>query len=225
VVTALWHQRRGVFSFTRPGLAWFAAWLAAAIAGIALAPIRFGTGELGDPVPVPALLPLLALPLLVLTLRRCRPVLPLALTYLVIWYVAVVIAVTLLPLQIQTGDFANHVPWYDKDVHVNPFDHAVNPLNFAFNICMTVPLGLLAPIATRLRGPVAVVLLTVAFSATIEIVQAVTNIVFSSGRTADVHDLVANTVGGIVGYGVYRTLNAVGALRWLSSETPSPVTE
>lgn len=225
VVAALWHRRRAEFAFTRLGAVWLVLWLVAATVCIAVLPVRIGTSDLGDPDPVPALLPLLAIPLFgaALWLRhRGEPsFVRLGVTWLLTWYTAAVISLTLLPMQIQTGDFANHVPWQEKGIHLNPFVHDVTPVNFAFNILMTVPLGLLLPIAIRRRRVVVVALLGLGFSASIEIVQALTNIVFSSGRSADVYDLIANTVGALVGFGLLRVLDSAGAIRWLDTDGPA----
>ncbi|MEV7626442.1 VanZ family protein [Actinoplanes sp. NPDC089786] len=225
VAAALWHRRRAEFAFTRLGTVWLVIWLVAATACIAVLPVRVGTGGLGDPDPVPVLLPFLAIPLFGaawwLRRRGERSFVRLGVTWLLTWYTAAVISLTLLPMQIQTGDFANHTPWQEKGIHLNPFVHDVTPVNFAFNILMTVPLGLLLPIAIRRRGVVVAALLGLAFSASIEIVQAVTNIVFSSGRSADVYDLIANTVGALIGVGLLRILDSAGATRWLDADQPA----
>ena len=229
VVAALWHRRRAEFSFTRLGTVWLGLWLVAATVCIAVFPVRIGTDGFGDPDPVPALLPFLAIPLFgaALWLRhRGEPsFVRLGVTWVVIWYVAVVISLTLLPMQILTGDFANQAPWQERGIYLNPFGRDVTPVNFAFNIFMTLPMGLLLPIAIRGRRVVGAALLALAFSASIEIVQAVTDIAFSSGRTADVHDLIANTVGALIGFGLVRILDSAGATRWLHVDRPAQSAE
>jgi glycopeptide antibiotics resistance protein len=227
VVASLCHRRRAEFAFTRLGTVWLVIWLVAATVCIAVLPVRIGTDDFGDPDPVPVLLPFLAVPLFGVALwlrhRGGPSFVRLGVTWLVTWYVAAVISLTLLPMQIQTGDFANHIPWQEKGIHLNPFGHDVTPVNFAFNIFMTVPLGLLLPIVIRRGRVVVAALLALAFSASIEIVQAVTNIAFSSGRTADVHDLIANTVGALIGFGLVRILDSTGATRWLDADRPARV--
>jgi hypothetical protein len=60
------------------------------------------------------------------------------------WYVLGVVGVTLLPLQIQLGRYANQVPWYTK-ADIIPLV-TIDLRTFVLNIVMTFPLGLLLPL-------------------------------------------------------------------------------
>jgi glycopeptide antibiotics resistance protein len=113
-------------------------------------------------------------------------------------YGAALVAVTLFPFRVGLGRFSNLVPWYDK-VNLIPIV-TIDPIGFGLNIAMTVPLGLLVPLLVRIRTAGAAALVGLAVSATIELTQGVGNILLSGGRTADVNDVIANTVGTVLGW-------------------------
>lgn len=82
------------------------------------------------------------------------------------------------------------------------------------NIVMTVPFGLLLPLCRRCAGKRCglghCLLLTAALSLGIELLQPLIN----AARSADITDLITNTVGGAVGYSGYALLRPVWR-RWL----------
>lgn len=85
-----------------------------------------------------------------------------------------------------------------------PFEYIVVPV--LGNVAMTVPFGLLVPmLAPRLWSPGKVAAVTVCYSALIELSQLVVGLVAFGllYRTVDVDDVILNTVGGIVGYGLF----------------------
>jgi glycopeptide antibiotics resistance protein len=136
-------------------------------------------------------------------------------------YLAGVLNVTTLPLHIALGVYANQIPWYEK-LNVIPI-LVVDPRTFVLNIVMTVPLGVLLPLLTRIRGVRSVALAGLAFSAAIEIFQLLTNTILSSGDLADVNDLLANTLGTVAGY---LLLTRVTPLAHLSERfRTAPVTD
>jgi glycopeptide antibiotics resistance protein len=71
-------------------------------------------------------------------------------------------------------------------------------VNFVGNVVAFIPIGMIPPLAwPRRAGAWQAALFSLAFSAMIEAVQ------YSSGRrVADVDDLILNTLGGLLGYGV-----------------------
>ena len=73
----------------------------------------------------------------------------------------------------------------------------------ALNIIMTVPFGLLLPLSRRCAGKrcgfFRCLLLTAAMSLGIELVQPLLN----GARSSDITDLITNTLGGLLGYGLY----------------------
>lgn len=69
---------------------------------------------------------------------------------------------------------------------------ALGMVNLFGNVAMFVPLGLLLPLATRWRWPIAAAV-CVAASVGIEIVQLL------SGRSADIDDVLLNSLGAVLG--------------------------
>lgn len=71
------------------------------------------------------------------------------------------------------------------------------------NIIMTVPFGLLLPLSRRCAGKrcgfFRCLLLTAAMSLGIELAQPLLN----GARSSDITDLITNTLGGLLGYGLY----------------------
>lgn len=85
-----------------------------------------------------------------------------------------------------------------------PFEYIVVPV--LGNVAMTVPFGLLVPmLVPRLRSLGKVAAVTVCYSALIELSQLVVGLVAFGllYRTVDVDDVILNTVGGIIGYGLF----------------------
>lgn len=112
-------------------------------------------------------------------------------------YLVAVLAVTLLPLNGPKADTLILVPLI-----------TIDPVNFLLNIVMTVPLGFLLPLLTRVRGAGQVAWLGLAASTAIEVTQFVTDALLHSGRTSDVNDLIANTLGAVAGYLLWRRVAA-----------------
>lgn len=75
-------------------------------------------------------------------------------------------------------------------------DYITKPFNA--NIFMFVPMGFITPVAFKeVRFFPKTILCVVAFSFCIEFIQ------YFIGRSADIDDLILNTLGGIIGYGIY----------------------
>ena len=66
------------------------------------------------------------------------------------------------------------------------------------NMLMFVPLGFLLPVVFKnFRSAFKTTLLVFLFSFSIEAIQ------YFIGRSADIDDLILNTLGGIIGYGIF----------------------
>jgi glycopeptide antibiotics resistance protein len=154
-------------------------------------------------IPALPVLVTLTAALLLVTWWRYRHRLLLAWAW--VGYAMAVLAVTLLPLQIATGDYANQVPWYETGNWLPVV--TIDAVTFVANIVMFVPLGVLLAMAGRTRTPRQAALIALACSAGIEIVQYLTNVLVSSGRTADVNDLIANTLGAVLGFLAWRAIS------------------
>ncbi|WP_447002146.1 VanZ family protein [Saccharothrix isguenensis] len=123
-------------------------------------------------------------------------------------YVAGVVHFTLFPIDVQQGPYADQTPWYEQ-VNWFPLLTADVP-SFALNVVMLVPFGVLLPLVSP-RAPSAgrVAALSLAFSASIEVTQLLIYVVARSGRSVDINDLLANTLGGVLGYLLIQSLPAL----------------
>ncbi|OII27352.1 VanZ family protein [Frigoribacterium sp. MCBA15_019] len=99
------------------------------------------------------------------------------------------------------------------------------------NVVVFIPLGILIPLVMRRPSGWKVLLTAAAVSLTIEVLQLVTQKLFSGGHVADINDFIWNTLGGVSGFAIYRALIRVPILsrfmaefRWHSdhqaSDTP-----
>ena len=78
-------------------------------------------------------------------------------------------------------------------------------INFAGNLAAWVPLGMLPPLIWGRRASAwRVAAASFGFSLTIELAQG-----YSGRRVADVDDLILNTVGGLVGFGMWSAFEAL----------------
>jgi glycopeptide antibiotics resistance protein len=173
----------------------------------------------------PVLLPLCAVWMVAswLRLRRRGVLTPqrLVAAWAMGWYVAAVLAVTLFPLQIALGAYANKASILSM-VNVIPV-LTIDPRTFLLNIVMTVPLGVLLPLVWRVRGMGHLAGLALAFSAGVEVLQFLTDALLSSGRTADINDLAANTLGAVAGFLLLRWLCRIAAVHRITTRFRIPV--
>jgi len=109
-------------------------------------------------------------------------------------YVAAMAVVTVAP----TGVHSRHRdPWWSV-VQLVPLH--VPPVSFVLNIVMFVPFGLLVPLVwSRVGGVGRIAGLSLAASTVIELTQLALWLTVGNYRTVDVNDLIANTVGGVLG--------------------------
>ena len=164
---------------------------------------------------------LTAVSVLVLRRRGALTVRRLSIWWLASAYLACVAALTF-PTQIRTGDYSNLVPWYEK-ANFLPLV-TIDAPTFVLNIVMTVPLGFLLPLLTRVRGVRHVALIGLAVSAAVEVTQFLSNVLVSGGRTADVNDLPANTLGAVLGFLAFRALTRLPAVAETAARWSTPGT-
>lgn len=136
--------------------------------------------------------------------RRARRVL----CWLMYGYICAVLAVTLMPFQLPIpggNDLflrsVNLIPFRDIRLH---YSGAVREA--ALNVVMMLPFGLLLPLL-RPRRVFSAAAWTFLFSLSIETMQLLYVWSGSSAaRSCDVTDLITNTLGGVVGYGLFWLL-------------------
>ena len=73
------------------------------------------------------------------------------------------------------------------------------------NIIMTIPFGFFLPLVGKKMNLIKTVLITTAFSISIEFLQ-----LFSIAyRATDITDVITNTLGGLIGYCLYKVFNSL----------------
>lgn len=115
-------------------------------------------------------------------------------------YGAGIVANTLLPIYLgETGPrppwtaFINRVPLADTE-----------PVDMLRNVLVFLPLGAMLPIIARVDSALRVLIFGFALSFTMELLQLVNAVTEHGGHIADVNDLLANTLGAVLGYGIFR---------------------
>jgi VanZ family protein len=91
------------------------------------------------------------------------------------------------------------------------------------NVAVFVPLGVLLPLVARATSLPRVVVLGFLISLTIELLQWVSAVTVAGGHAPDVNDLLSNTLGAPLGYGVFRLALLLPAVRRLARAATWPV--
>ncbi|MGW0574462.1 VanZ family protein [Streptomyces sp. NPDC002920] len=125
-------------------------------------------------------------------------------------YSAGVLGLTVFPIVVTYGEYANQMPWTSQVSYI-PVP-SPDP-SIVANVALMVPLGMLLPLMSakatslgRVTGFTALV------SLSIELTQLLSYIVCNNARSVDVNDLIANTLGGLAGYLILRRAMRVPAL-------------
>lgn len=122
-------------------------------------------------------------------------------------YILSVVALTTFPIEINLGMYKNQSPWYSR---INPIPIlTIDMATFILNIIMLVPFGVYQWLVVK-QNKLSWELVAVRsflFSLTIEVLQLLLYITLNSGRSVDINDLIANTLGGILGYYAIRLVS------------------
>lgn len=128
----------------------------------------------------------------------------LAVNTLMYLYLSGVLLVTLMPVIVSLPFCFAH-PY--TPMHMVPFEDALYGRGdfvrqIVLNVVMTVPFGILYPLCRRSIGKrcglLCCLLMTMVLSLTIELLQPLIN----GARSADITDVITNTTGGVLGYGM-----------------------
>ncbi|WP_320778409.1 VanZ family protein [Streptomyces sp. CRN 30] len=126
-------------------------------------------------------------------------------------YAAAVLSLTVFPLNVTWGEYANQAPWIGQ---INFIPLLTADITMVPNVIMLVPFGFLLPLMSRrATSPTRAALLTAAASLSIEAAQLLSYVVLNNGRSVDVNDLLANTLGGLTGYCLVTLALRAPALR------------
>lgn len=127
-------------------------------------------------------------------------------------YLFLVLCVTILPI-----DFTLDFKWnYHSSIdftyiHLKPFNDLIQGYlgakkQIILNIIMTIPFGVLYPSLKRNRNIIKTVGATFLLSFTIEIMQLIMTVFLLHYRSCDITDLITNTIGGLIGFILYKLI-------------------
>lgn len=89
-------------------------------------------------------------------------------------------------------------------INLSPFSKQIDPAGYFLNIVLLIPFGFLVPLIWKKTGKFRHVLLYgAAFSLLIEVSQLLNN------RSTDIDDLILNTLGALIGYGISEKISRV----------------
>lgn len=113
-------------------------------------------------------------------------------------YAGAVLAVTMFPMRLELDSSTG---WAYR-LNLIPI-LTIDAPTFNLNVVMFVPLGLLLPLLLPIRSWGGALRWAALLSLSIESSQFVTDLLLGANRTADVNDVLANSMGGLVGYAGY----------------------
>ena len=134
-------------------------------------------------------------------------------------YLGVVAAITIVPTQFTRfhGLDSNHINLVPFRNSFRCYRYALDArsglrsfclTNLIGNIALFLPLGILLPLVSdRFRSFKRVLLVGFCLSLTIEVIQFVSRF-FGIPRTVDIDDVILNTLGGCLGFALYKFLIA-----------------
>ncbi|MFE7186927.1 VanZ family protein [Streptomyces erythrochromogenes] len=147
---------------------------------------------------------------------------PLVLRAVAALYAAAVVSITIFPLWIYGGAYRNQAPWTGQ---IQPIPLLMADISMLPNVVMFVPLGCLLPLFSHRVTRGGTVVVCALASLGIELAQLLQYIALGHGRAVDLNDLIANTLGGLLGYAVLRTAQGTASTRAvLNKVSPSPST-
>ena len=107
--------------------------------------------------------------------------------------------------------------FFNPNINIIPFSDGFS-LGFIFNIFLFIPLGFLCPfISKSYKSIKSIFVIGCGLSFTIEITQ-----LFTLWRATDIDDLIANTVGALVGYFCFKIINKLIARTRLINDFEEP---
>ncbi|MFJ8108977.1 VanZ family protein [Streptomyces sp. NPDC096132] len=125
-------------------------------------------------------------------------------------YAAGVLSLTIFPIVVTYGEFANQMPWTNQ---INWIPMPSPDPSIVANVILTVPLGMLLPLmSARVGSKGRATAVTAAVSLSIELTQLLMYVVCNNARLTDTTDLLVNTLGGFLGFVVLHRAARIPAL-------------
>jgi glycopeptide antibiotics resistance protein len=134
-------------------------------------------------------------------------------------YGAGVIANTVLP--IYTERVSDYRPPWTVYLHLTPVA-GYEVADFVQNVIVFLPLGVLLPIVFRTGSVLHVLVIGFLLSLTMELVQLANSVTGHGGHVCDINDLLSNTLGAPIGYGIFRAALLVPVVARLAAAATWP---
>lgn len=135
-----------------------------------------------------------------------------------ILYSLAVIHLVIFPIDVNIGQYANQTPWY-KSINVIPI-LTIDIKTFILNVVMLIPLGIYLPLlSSKFNSAASVAKVSLYTCISFEVLQMVIRITVGNGRSTDINDIFANTMGGIAGFLAYKILMKSKSVRHLADRS------
>lgn len=106
-----------------------------------------------------------------------------------------------------------HLGYLAEHINLIPFSREIQPVGYGLNVVMFLPLGFLIPLIWQRLGKLRYILAAgCGFSVLIEVSQIL------SLRGTDVDDVMMNTLGAVLGFGIYRLWDRLTGSRFQQQE-------
>jgi len=123
-------------------------------------------------------------------------------------YLLSMLHLVIFPIEVNLGEYRNLTPWY-KAANFIPI-LTIDVKTFVLNIIMLVPFGMYLPFLNRkIQSIKQAARLGFYVSLSFELTQLVIRILLGSGRSTDINDLIANTLGAVIGFLLIRKVSKI----------------
>lgn len=123
-------------------------------------------------------------------------------------YFLCMIHLVFFPIEINIGKYANLTPWY-KSINFIPL-LTIDATTFLLNIIMLVPFGMYLPLlSSKYQTVKKAASIGLYISLSFEFTQLLIRILLGNGRSTDINDVIANTLGTVLGFLIIRGLAKV----------------
>nr|WP_253944679.1 VanZ family protein [Paenibacillus sp. NEAU-GSW1] len=134
------------------------------------------------------------------------------------FYTLAVLHLVFFPIEVNIGQFANQTPWY-KSINFIPV-LTIDIKTFIYNIMMLTPLGMYLPLlSNKFNSTLSAAKFSLCMSLSFEALQLVIRILLGNGRSTDINDIIANTIGGVVGFLAYKLLIKAKPIKLLADRS------
>ncbi|PMC33769.1 VanZ family protein [Bacillus sp. UMB0899] len=126
-------------------------------------------------------------------------------------YFLCMIHLVFFPIEVNIGEYANLTPWYISINYIPIL--TIDLKTFLLNIIMMVPFGMYLPLLNqKVHSIKKAAFHGLLISLSFEIIQIVLKAALGNGRSTDINDLIANTLGAAVGFLLLKKLTKIDVL-------------